>query len=216
MTRRLERDLLAAGERVARVSPKMMAHIRDAARPTANLTRSTPWPWRGQYYVNPSSRWLSWTARTAMCVCWSTIAKTSSPNAPGRSADCAGTYTNSTQPGTRPLPRSCQRLRPPRPATARHGRHRSSTGPRRGRPLPSTHPANQRARSRDHRLGPTAGSDPARHMRVRIPHRCEDPRGNRRDWSVPLTGGLRPPHGNRTAAGLVVQSRPPPSQPRRQ
>ncbi|MFE9690561.1 IS110 family transposase [Micromonospora sp. NPDC005806] len=32
MTRRLEQDLLAAGERIVRVPPKLMAHIRDAAR----------------------------------------------------------------------------------------------------------------------------------------------------------------------------------------
>jgi len=32
MTRRLERDLIAAGESVVRVSPKLMAHIRDSAR----------------------------------------------------------------------------------------------------------------------------------------------------------------------------------------
>lgn len=32
MTRRLERDLIAAGERVIRVPPKLMAHARDAAR----------------------------------------------------------------------------------------------------------------------------------------------------------------------------------------
>jgi transposase len=32
MTRRLERDLLAAGERIVRVPPKLMSHARDAAR----------------------------------------------------------------------------------------------------------------------------------------------------------------------------------------
>ncbi|MEV8509482.1 transposase, partial [Actinoplanes sp. NPDC051475] len=32
MTRRLERDLLATGERIIRVPPKLMAHARDAAR----------------------------------------------------------------------------------------------------------------------------------------------------------------------------------------
>jgi transposase len=32
MTRRLERDLIAAGESVVRVSPKLMAHVRDSAR----------------------------------------------------------------------------------------------------------------------------------------------------------------------------------------
>jgi transposase len=32
MTRRLERDLIAAGESVVRVPPKLMAHVRDSAR----------------------------------------------------------------------------------------------------------------------------------------------------------------------------------------
>lgn len=32
MTRRLERDLIAAGESVVRVAPKLMAHVRDSAR----------------------------------------------------------------------------------------------------------------------------------------------------------------------------------------
>jgi transposase len=32
LSRRLERDLLTAGERIVRVPPKMMAHIRDSAR----------------------------------------------------------------------------------------------------------------------------------------------------------------------------------------
>jgi len=32
LSRRLERDLLAAGERIVRVPPKLMAHIRDSAR----------------------------------------------------------------------------------------------------------------------------------------------------------------------------------------
>jgi transposase len=32
LSRRLERDLLAAGETIARVPPKLMAHVRDSAR----------------------------------------------------------------------------------------------------------------------------------------------------------------------------------------
>ena len=32
LSRRLERDMLAAGERIVRVPPKLMAHARDAAR----------------------------------------------------------------------------------------------------------------------------------------------------------------------------------------
>ena len=32
LSRRLERDLLAAGESIVRVPPKLMAHVRDSAR----------------------------------------------------------------------------------------------------------------------------------------------------------------------------------------
>jgi hypothetical protein len=32
LPRRLERDLLATGERIVRVPPKLMAHVRDSAR----------------------------------------------------------------------------------------------------------------------------------------------------------------------------------------
>ena len=32
LSRRLERDLLAAGESIMRVPPKLMAHVRDSAR----------------------------------------------------------------------------------------------------------------------------------------------------------------------------------------
>src|SRR6516225_7995887 len=32
LSRRLERDLLAAGQSIVRVSPKLMAHVRDSAR----------------------------------------------------------------------------------------------------------------------------------------------------------------------------------------
>jgi transposase len=32
LSRRLERDLLVAGEHIARVPPKLMAHVRDSAR----------------------------------------------------------------------------------------------------------------------------------------------------------------------------------------
>jgi hypothetical protein len=32
LSRRLERDLLVAGERIVRVPPKLMAHARDSAR----------------------------------------------------------------------------------------------------------------------------------------------------------------------------------------
>ncbi|MER6072746.1 transposase [Streptomyces sp. NPDC001817] len=44
LSRRLEGDLLAAGERIVRVPPKLMAHCRTAARTKASQTPSTRWP----------------------------------------------------------------------------------------------------------------------------------------------------------------------------
>jgi hypothetical protein len=45
MTSRLERDLLVAGERIVRVPPKLMAHVRDGPAPMA--IRSDRRPGRG-------------------------------------------------------------------------------------------------------------------------------------------------------------------------
>jgi transposase len=43
LSQRLERDLLAAGEQIVRVPPKLMAGARTAARTVGKSTRSTPW-----------------------------------------------------------------------------------------------------------------------------------------------------------------------------
>jgi transposase len=40
LSRRLEADLLAAGERIVRVPPKLMAHARDSARTYGKSARS--------------------------------------------------------------------------------------------------------------------------------------------------------------------------------
>ena len=58
LSRRLERDLLGAGERIVRVPPKLMANTRDAAR---TFGKSDP---------------------IAGCACWSTTAKTWSASEP--------------------------------------------------------------------------------------------------------------------------------------
>ena len=48
LTRRLERDLIAAGESVVRVSPKLMAHVRDSARSYGKSDPIDAWRWRGR------------------------------------------------------------------------------------------------------------------------------------------------------------------------
>ena len=52
--RRLEKDLLGAGQAVVRVPRKMMAHVRDSARTYGNLTRSTRWPLPGRRCGSPT------------------------------------------------------------------------------------------------------------------------------------------------------------------
>src|SRR5712692_9099227 len=48
LTRRLEADLLRAGERVVRVPPKLMAGARQSAREPGRVTRSTRSRWPGR------------------------------------------------------------------------------------------------------------------------------------------------------------------------
>ena len=76
LSRRLERDLLTAGEGIVRVPPKMMAHARDAAQATASPTRSTCWRSLGRRCVNRTCRRPASTMRPARCGCWSIIEKT--------------------------------------------------------------------------------------------------------------------------------------------
>src|SRR3954447_16864847 len=53
LSRRLERDLLAAGEQIVRVTPKLTAHVRDSARTYGSPTRSTPWRSAEPPYASP-------------------------------------------------------------------------------------------------------------------------------------------------------------------
>ncbi len=98
MTRRLERDLLAAGERIVRVPPKLMAMLATQPAPTANpITRR---PCRCSHRTaRTACPPRTSTAPIATCGCWSTAAKTSSPNAQAPSTDSAGICTKSIQMG---------------------------------------------------------------------------------------------------------------------
>lgn len=99
LSRRLERDMLAAGERIVRVPPKLMAHARDAAR---TYGKSDPIDalavaraaLRDQVRRPPTLMMLP-----ANCGCSSTTARTWSRNTPGTSTGCAGICTRSTRPG---------------------------------------------------------------------------------------------------------------------
>jgi transposase len=76
LSRRLERDMLAAGERLVRVPPKMMAHSRDSAR-----TYGKPDPIDALAVAGPRCGSRACPRPTLMsppasCVCWSTTART--------------------------------------------------------------------------------------------------------------------------------------------
>ena len=76
LSRRLERDLLTAGEAIVRVPTKMMAHARDAARTYGKSTRSTRWPSPAQPYANPIYRPPALTTTAVKSVCWSITVRT--------------------------------------------------------------------------------------------------------------------------------------------
>lgn len=101
LSRRLERDLLAAGEQVVRVPPKLMALPATAPGRSESQIRSTHsrspvQPCARQICPLPASR-----ASNARSVSWSTTARTSSPNEPASSAGSGGTCTSSTPHGRR-------------------------------------------------------------------------------------------------------------------
>ena len=65
LLRRLEADLLAVRERIVRVPPKVMAHIRAfRLEPSGRLIRSTCSRLRVQRYANAFCRLLLLTVRT--------------------------------------------------------------------------------------------------------------------------------------------------------
>src|SRR6185437_9952584 len=70
LSRRLERDLLGAGERIARVPPKLMAHVRDSARSYGKSDRSTPSPSLVRRCVNPTCPPPPSTALPGRSACW--------------------------------------------------------------------------------------------------------------------------------------------------
>ena len=83
LSRRLERDLLAAGERLVRVPPKLMAHSRTPPAPTASPTRSTHWRSPGRRCASPTCPPPSSTGRTRA------TSAGRPPRRPGRRADPA-------------------------------------------------------------------------------------------------------------------------------
>jgi transposase len=98
MTRRLERDLIAAGEAVVRVSPKLMADVRDSAR---TYGKSDPIDALAVARAAlrepelPVARLDGVERELRLLV----TARISSPNARASFPDCAGICTNSIRDG---------------------------------------------------------------------------------------------------------------------
>jgi transposase len=69
LSRRLERDLLAAGQTIVRVPPKLMAHVRTRRGPTASPIRSTRSLSPGPRSANRTSPSPGSTAQTATSDC---------------------------------------------------------------------------------------------------------------------------------------------------
>ena len=82
LARRLKRDLIAAGESVVRVPPKLMAHIRDSARTFGKSDPIDALAVARAALREPAFRWPASMASSVNCDCWSTIARTLSPSGP--------------------------------------------------------------------------------------------------------------------------------------
>ena len=83
LSRRLERDLLAAGQWIVRVPPKLMAHARDAARSYGKSDPIDALAVARAALREPELPTAAWTARPGPCGCWSTIATAWSPSGLG-------------------------------------------------------------------------------------------------------------------------------------
>jgi len=97
VTSRLERDLLAAGERIVRVPPGWWP---VPARPCGSAASPTRWmPWRSpaRRCVSPSFRSPSTIRPPGRSSCWSTTASTWSPSGPDTATGCAGTSLRGAQ-----------------------------------------------------------------------------------------------------------------------
>ena len=83
LSRRLERDLLSAGECIVRVPPKLMAHVRDSARTYGKSDRSTRSRWPGPRSGSLTCRRRGWMGQTVSFGCWSTTANPMWHSEPG-------------------------------------------------------------------------------------------------------------------------------------
>ena len=103
MTRRLERDLLAAGHRLVRVPTRLMAQARAQGRQPGKSdpidAEAVALAALRHHHRLPVTELDGPTPGKSSC--WSITAVISWVSAPGWSTGCAGTCTNSTPPPDR-------------------------------------------------------------------------------------------------------------------
>jgi transposase len=94
LTRRLERDLIAAGESVVRVPPKLMAHVRDSARTFGKSDPIDALAVARAALREPGLPVARLDGMERELRCWSITVRILSPNVPASSDDCAGICTS--------------------------------------------------------------------------------------------------------------------------
>jgi Transposase len=105
VTARLLGDLLAAGELVVLVPPRLMAKARQAGRVPGKSDPIDALAVARAALQEPNPPRHAWTGLPGRSSCWSATARTWSPSAPGSRTGCAGTCTTwipSGRPGCPP------------------------------------------------------------------------------------------------------------------
>ena len=217
LSRRLERDLLSAGERIVRVPPKLMANTRDGGRSYGKSD-----------------------AIDALAVARAALREPDLPQAgldgPERELRLLVDHREDlVGERTRAINRLRWHLHELDPALERNaGRlsrrslqklasslegwegHRRSARARACRALHRARHPDCRARARDRRARRNVRAGAAFDLRLRNTHRRQDPRRDGRHRTLPLPRRIRPTQRHRPAARLVRAAPPPPPQPHRQ
>ena len=208
LTRRLERDLIAAGESVVRVSPKLMAHVRDSARsygksdpidalavaraalrePDLPIARLDGVERELRLLVDHREDLVAERTRIISRLRW---------------------HLHELDPGWIP-PAKLERHSAfdkvdAAPVGSQRRRHGPPTGAAAGRALAAADRRDRRTHRRDHRPSHHDRSLAAGHRGLRGADRRKDHRGNRPRGPFPLQRRLRPSQWHRAATGVVVE-----------
>ena len=218
LSRRLEADLLAAGERIVRVPPKLMAHARGLGphlRQVRPDRRAGGRP-GGAARAGPARRPARRPGRELRLLVdhrEDLVAERTRHQPAALAPARARPELGSRRPVARPGSSTSTRSQPGSPASDGTV---ARIAARARRAHPRAHHRSQRASNARSPSSSPPGPDAARARRGRRAHRGQDRRRGRRRPPVPLQGRLRPSQRHRPAAGVVGQPRPPPAVPHRQ